>query len=229
MKVAGLDGCKLGWIAVVAEVDDLDSIQAMLIVDIAEFLDAEGVDRAIIDIPIGLVDGDVPRDVEAAMRAALPGKASSVFNTPCREALLSDDYFEASDINERQLGVRLSKQTFALFPKMRELDALVRERGQSVIREGHPEVSFAILNESPVLSRKKDRDGQMDRLRLLVKAGLDPSPLLDQARQFRCGIDDILDATALLWSAVRWARNTTKSYPPVPVRDSAGLEMSVIA
>jgi predicted RNase H-like nuclease len=163
------------------------------------------------------------------MRAVLPGKTSSVFNTPCREALMSDDYFEASDINERQLGVRLSKQTFAIFPKMRELDLLVRTHGQTVIREGHPEVSFAALNGGPVLSRKREADGQYDRLQLLDEAQLDALPIIKNRRSLGGGIDDILDATALLWSAMRWARGTHITYPPIPLRDSVGIEMSVIA
>ena len=226
MQLAGIDGCKSGWVAVLSEAGSPASARLAHAPDLAALL--AQVDFALVDMPVGFVAGPEPRDVETAMRKALKGKTSSVFPTPCRMALAEPIYFDASHVNETVLGKRLPKQSFMLFPKMREVDALVRDLGQVRLREGHPEVSFAQMAGTPVLSRKRDAAGQAERIALLQARGLPALHLLAQAGR-GMGADDVLDAAALWWSADRFAQGQHITFPPVPSRDAVGLEMSVIA
>jgi len=225
--LAGIDGCPTGWVATVARAGAPASARLEHITDLAAFLAT--VDFALIDMPIGFVSGPASRDVEAAMRAALKGKASSVFPTPCRMALAEQVYFDASFVNEQALGKRLPKQTFMLFPKMREIDALVQTLGQSRLREGHPEVSFAAMAGAPVLSRKRQPEGLADRVLLLERQGLPTGALLAARTRGKMAADDILDSAAMWWSADRFASGRHFTLPPIPSRDATGLEMSVVA
>ena len=227
MWLAGIDGCPTGWVAILAEADRLASARLTLVTDLRACL--ADVDFALIDMPIGFVEGPDSRDVEVAMRQRLKGKASSVFPTPCRSALDEFVYADASYLNEKALGKRLPKQSFMLFPKMREVDRLVRDLGQSRLREGHPEVSFAEMTGVPILSKKREPAGQVERLLLLEAQGLPARALLGDLVKGRMAADDILDAAALLWSADRFRRGQHETYPPVPSRDAVGLEMSIIA
>ncbi len=227
MLLAGIDGCPTGWVATVAMAESPASARLHHITDLAAFL--QTVDFGLIDMPIGFASGPASRDVEPAMRAALKGKASSVFPTPCRMALSEQVYFDASFVNEQALGKRLPKQTFMLFPKMREIDALVRTLGQSRLREGHPEVSFAAMSGAPVLSRKRRPEGQADRVLLLERQGLPATALLSARIKGKMADDDILDSAALWWSANRFCAGRHITLPPSPSKDATGLEMSVIA
>ena len=85
MRLAGIDGCKGGWVAVEADAGRPSSARLTHVTDLAAFL--AQTDFALVDMPIGFASGPASRDVETAMRAAIRGKASSVFPTPCRMAL----------------------------------------------------------------------------------------------------------------------------------------------
>jgi predicted RNase H-like nuclease len=229
IRIAGIDGCKRGWVVVHAPSDDLSAAEVSFADDLKAFIKDSKIDFAVVDIPIGFTSGPSDRDVEASMRAVLKGKSSSVFNTPCREALYKDSYGLASEVNRRVLGKGMSKQTFALFPKMREMEQIVRELGQSRIREGHPEVTFATLNNGPVLLRKKDSAGEAARASLLEAAGFRIVELASTVRRLGAAKDDVLDAAAMLWTAKRFIESKHITLPPIPSLDVVGLEMSVIA
>ena len=227
MQLAGIDGCKSGWVAVVAKAGEPASAQLIHVAELSSFLGL--VELSVIDMPLGFVAGPKPRDVEPALRDRLKGKGSSVFPTPCRQALEAQTYAEACAINVRVLGSALPKQSYMIFPKMRELDAIVRDLGQKTLREGHPEVSFAMMAGAPVRSKKREIAGQLDRIALLTAQGLPARALLEAQVKGQMAPDDILDAAALWWSADRFARGKHETFPPVPSRDAVGLEMSVIA
>lgn len=227
MLLAGIDGCPTGWVATVAKAGNPALARLEHVTDLAAFMAT--VDFALIDMPIGFVSGPASRDVEVAMRAALKGKASSVFPTPCRMALAEQVYFDASFVNEQALGKRLPKQTFMLFPKMREIDALVQTYGQSRLREGHPEVSFATMAGGPVMSKKRQPVGQAERVLLLERQGLPAVALLAAMIKGKMAADDILDSAAMWWSADRFCSGRHITLPQVPSTDGVGLEMSVVA
>ncbi|KAF0103535.1 MAG: NUDIX hydrolase [Rhodospirillaceae bacterium] len=222
MIVAGADGCRTGW--VVCRRDGDGVLEIAVVKTLAEA--CEGLSVLAVDMPIGLLDMPRPgRACEREARALLPGKASSVFPTPCRPALDCTTYGEANAIS-RTLGVGLTRQTFHLFPKMREVDALMRgnEALRSIVHEAHPELAFARMNKGkPMLSKKRRPDGFTERLDLLARHGFpwEPRSLPGAAR------DDVLDAMAVCRTALLIAQGTATRLGSEQNRDRHGLPMNI--
>jgi predicted RNase H-like nuclease len=179
-----------------------------------------------VDMPIGLVDKPRPgRACEGQARRLLPGKASSVFPTPCRPALACSSYAAANALSKK-LGAGLTQQTFNLFPKMRELDELLQTapRLRRIVREAHPELAFARMNGGkPVLSKKRQPEGYDERRKLLAKHGFRTKieRLPGAAR------DDILDAIAVCRTAMLIATGTASRLGPATEKDRQGLPMNI--
>src|SRR5204863_6523650 len=115
--VAGADGCRTGWVVCRRDIDGTLGIR--VVKTLAEA--CEGLAILAVDMPIGFVDVPrPPRACEREARALLPGKASSVFPTPCRPALECMTHATANALS-KTMGVGLNQQTFHLFPKMREV------------------------------------------------------------------------------------------------------------
>lgn len=177
-------------------------------------------------MPIGFVDVPrPPRACEAEARKLLPGKTSSVFPTPCRPALACTTHAEAN-ATSRKLGIGINQQTFHLFPKMREVDGLLRSRPKlkCVVYEAHPELAFARMNGGkPVLSKKRQPEGYDERRRLLAVHGFaTPTDRLPGAAR-----DDILDAIAVCRTALLIVEGTATRLGPERARDSHGLPMNI--
>lgn len=222
MIVAGADGCRTGW--VICRRDGDGVLEITVVKTLAEA--CEGLSVLAVDMPIGLLDTPRPgRACEREARALLPGKTSSVFPTPCRPALGCTTHAEANALS-RTLGVGLTRQTFHLFPKMREVDALMRgnETLRPIVHEAHPELAFARMNGGkPVLSRKRRPEGFAERLDLLARHGFtwEPQPVSGAAR------DDVLDAMAVCRTALLIAEDTATRLGPEHERDRYGLPMNI--
>lgn len=222
MIVAGADGCRTGWVVCRREGDG--ALDIAVVETLAEA--CEGLSVLAVDMPIGLVDSPRPgRACEREARALLPGKTSSVFPTPCRPALDCATHAEANALS-KTLGVGLTRQTFHLFPKMREVDALLRgnETLRSIVHEAHPELAFARMNAGqPVLSRKRRPEGFAERLALLARHGFpwEPRSLPGAAR------DDVLDAMAVCRTALLIAQGAARRLGPGRERDRHGLPMNI--
>src|SRR5207249_103178 len=75
---------------------------------------------------------------------------------------------EAGDTRERIDGKRCSRQAFGIFAKIAEVDALMTPADQGRVREGHPEVTFAVMCDgTPMEKRKKSSAGRAARLAAL--------------------------------------------------------------
>ncbi len=220
--MGGADGCRTGWVVCRRATDGTLDIRVVKILAEA----CEGLSILAVDMPIGFVDVPrPPRACEAEARRLLPGKASSVFPTPCRPALVATTHAEANAIS-RALGIGINQQTFHLFPKMREVDALLRgsARLRRTVYEAHPELAFARMNGGkPVLSKKRQPDGYAERRKLLARHGFKTKTdrLPGAAR------DDILDAIAVCRTATLIAAGTATRLGPAKVRDSCGLPMNI--
>ena len=193
-----------------------------------------------VDIPIGLPERAGPggRAAENAVRPLLGARQSSVFSVPSRAALAAEDYADACRIAfaSSEPPRKVSKQLFMLAPKIREVDALLRDYAALAGRvfEVHPEVAFWRLNGERALHEPKKVKGRcyepglVLRRSLLVAAGV-AEELVNGAPPKGAGADDLLDALACLAIARRIHAGLARPFPDPPVRDAFGLPMAIWA
>jgi predicted RNase H-like nuclease len=83
MMVAGIDGCRGGWLSFKVDLTSLDI--SVELVDLPALLKNKPDDVAIlaIDTPIGLLDGPRACDIAAREKLGWPRRCS-VFSPPCR-------------------------------------------------------------------------------------------------------------------------------------------------
>ena len=135
------------------------------------------------------------------------------------------------EANKRTLGKSLAKQSLAIIPKIRELDEFlnVHSEYKNRILESHPEVAFARLNGSVVMSRKKEEPGLSVRRHILSEYldKNDLSGLYDKAKELECGQDDLIDAICLAVTGAMHAHGQTETLPEEPEKDEKGLWMQL--
>lgn len=222
MTVAGVDGCRRGW--VVATADDNDG-SILDVTVLAQFdkvvgLLALGVSHLAVDMPIGLPNAG-PRVCDVAARQLLGPRRSSVFPAPPRPILHERDYPTALARKRAIDGTGLSKQTFHLLPKIAEVDAALTPALQARVVECHPELAFRRRNGEPLAS-KHDEVGRQRRRALVTDLLRDrPLPRVRGARP-----DDILDAIVLTRTA-RALGNGGAERLGDGARDSRGLVMEI--
>lgn len=234
MWVAGVDGCRAGWFAALLEPQS-GRLEFRLAAKLGELMELR--ERPVViavDIPVGLLER-AERGGRACDRAArrLLGRprASSVYNPPVRPAL-REDYAAANRANRASspLGLGLSRQSFGIAAKIREVDAVLTPAGQRRVHEAHPELAFRALNgQRPVNEPKRSLAGRRRRARLLARvAGFRGVPEIVRTHT-RAGIaaDDVLDALALAWTAQRIAVGEGSRVPERPQQDSHGLRMEI--
>jgi predicted RNase H-like nuclease len=126
-------------------------------------------------------------------------------------------------------GKAISKQTFAILPKIREIDVRLQTRVdlRSVVREIHPEVSFAQLAGRPMIYPKSSKAGREERRSALARAFPNLAKTEDAGRKQGLPIEDILDATVACWSASGLATGVGRPLPETASMDSAGLPMAI--
>lgn len=192
--VAGVDGCKRGWVAVVLAGGRF--LEARLIVGVeSAFGELADVARIAIDVPIGYG----PREADALARALVGG--SSVFSIPERERF---------DLPFAE-GGGVSAQAHALGDRISHVTALASRDMR--FREVHPELCFTAMNDMRRLKyRKKSAGGAFERLGLLQRHGINiDRGMLGKAATVP--LDDLLDAAACAWTA---ARKDAVSLPAPP-------------
>lgn len=186
--IAGLDGCRAGWIAVIATART-DAAGAAAPFESADLvarvfprfdflLDALPGDAIVaVDMPIGLperIEGP-GRAAEKAARPLLAERQSSLFSMPARQAVEAGAGPFRSELHRREcyqeaclIAARLSHpprrisiQGFGLFPKIVEIDRVLAADPRLCERviESHPELALALLNGgAPLASPKKIRN-----------------------------------------------------------------------
>ncbi len=243
----GVDGCKAGWVAVVGDGPDL-RVYGRFAELVADWPKA----KIAVDMPIGLPDRIVGggRAPEKLVRPMLGQRQSSVFAMPGRAAVelgaqmtgrTAEDYSLhrkasalAKSLSDPPKGVSI--QGFYLFPKILEIDALMRADIALLdrVKESHPEVAFTVLNGGrPMALPKKIKgrvnpEGMEERRVLLARYGLGAGFLTAKPPP-GVGIDDVLDAAVCWLVAKRVARGEAVSFPPEPERDAHGLEVAIWA
>ena len=235
-EFAGLDGCKAGWVMVTWTGHPSETPGISLIPDIATAF-ASTARIVAVDMPIGLPELS-GRTCERETRARLGDRQSSVFAVPSRAAVMQDDYFASCQVNLENSNPprKVSKQCFMLFPKIREIDAVITPSQQTRVWEVHPELCFWAMNGGqPVPVPKKVRSrpnpgGMALRRDLLARNGFPVDRLQHPSwPKSKVAEDDILDACACAWSAARIARGEHISLPAEPEFDGRGLRMQISA
>ncbi|MFI5706242.1 DUF429 domain-containing protein [Kribbella sp. NPDC051620] len=225
-RVLGIDACKAGWVGVLRTNDKITALVAATLAQLihqAEHSHPAATDAGArplepiaviaIDMPIGLPD-TAPRQADVLARAAIGRLSSSVFTTPVRAALQAPTHSEAVLINRELTGQGLSIQAYGLRAKLFEVDEWLTHATTRVV-EVHPEVSFAYLAGAPLTVRKSTWSGAERRRALLADAGIPLSGDLGLAGH-AVGVDDVLDAGAAAWSALRVAEGQAISLPNPP-------------
>lgn len=228
--IAGVDGCSAGWLAIVERNGELS---ALIAPDLETLLNRISGALVGIDIPIGLPDrGSRGCDLQARKLLGRP-RGSSVFPAPVRACLRDWDYSRLCSLHRTIDGRGLTKQAFHLLPKIKQVDDLLVRTPEfaKLIREVHPEVSFALWNgEQPMRFNKAKLAGRRERERLISREWPgERERLAMQLRGNRFAADDLNDAFAALWSARRIAAGGAKSFPEETQWDSEGLQMRIEA
>jgi predicted RNase H-like nuclease len=226
--VAGVDGCRGGWLVVTAEPPLGGAITgvrlAPRIVEVIEALRAGKLSAVAIDMPIALPDaGARAADVEARRR--LGRKGASVFPTPARGLLGAASHGDAVRLGRSIDGRGISVQAFNLLPRIAELAAAVDASLNDVLVEAHPESAFAAMSGAPLASSKRTATGRAERIALLAER-LGACAALD-VRLPGAGADDVLDATANAWTAQRWLAGEAVVLGDGSV-DALGLPMRIV-
>lgn len=230
--ICGADGCRGGWV-VVEENSGAGDISCRVVPTIRALVDGKCPPQVIVlDVPIGLPEkGSRACDVEARLLLG-PGRASSVFPAQIRPILQSISHAEASAARAAVEGKRISVQAWAIIPKIREVDDLLRADStiRSRVREIHPEVCFYFMaGRRPMQFSKKKKAGREERRDLLkVEFGDAVDNALANIRPIGCAADDLLDAFAALWTARRIAKGKAVTIPLIPFRDRYGLTMEMV-
>lgn len=211
MTVLGVDGCRAGWIGVRWDpaASDVAVRVASTIGDLVELLGP--VDLVGVDIPIGLPAHE-PREAERLARGRLRGRASTIFSSPAASAVDATTYDEANRLNREALGKGLSRQSFGLFPAIRDVRDWLETSPGLDVREVHPESSFAALADEVLTERKKTPEGALRRRTLLADAGIS----LPSSPPRGAALDDLLDAGAAAWTAHRVVTGHAVRLPPEP-------------
>ncbi|MCH7945189.1 MAG: DUF429 domain-containing protein, partial [Armatimonadetes bacterium] len=171
------------------------------------------------------------RTCDRLARKFIGPRASSVFPAPIRPVLEVDDYSRANELAKSIHGKGMSKQAFAIMPKIREIDKELQHRStlRDLTYEVHPEVTFRAWLGKDVEFAKKEKDGFDLRSGLVeqffgrtafqcVRESVPKSVVAD---------DDILDAFAALWSAWRILAGISLSLPDPHETDPVGLRMAI--
>lgn len=214
-----MDAWAKGWVAVVL-VDGAfagASIHPKAADAIAAAHDASVIG---IDIPIGLPSTGVRR-ADAEARTRVGPRRSSVFDVPPRAVIETEPYEDANRLSKEKYGRGISRQSYALRDKIREVDPIARADNR--IFEVHPEVTFATMSDQP-LSYKKTWAGVTQRRRRLQDAGIDLPAELGSVGVVP--VDDILDAAAVAWTADRIAQGTAEAIP-ADVELDGNLRMAI--
>lgn len=234
--VAGVDGCRSGWLVVLRELTTGTSTARVVAEFRALMALPETPEIIAVDVPIGLLGAARTggRDCEIEARRILGKRASSVFNSPSRGAL---DAFRAggafaavSAANRGGVATApgLSQQTFALLPKIAEVDGAMAATDQARVREVHPELCFAQAAGRPMTYSKKKLPGRTERLAVLATLGFaQPLSLFGGPRPQGAEVDDVLDACIACWTAERVATGWASVTPSTPPIDDRGLRMEL--
>lgn len=232
----GIDGCKGGYVAINIMNHDFEIKMFENIAELCQEYSES--DSIIIDMPIGLPESMQDIRPDSAARKVLSSRASCIFNTPSRQAIYENEYPDANETNRRVLGKGLSKQSFAISNKIRDIDEFLNKEPEwrNKLIESHPEVCFAMLNANgngpePIFENKKTPVGIEKRLDLLSKyydRTDEIRELIHSDIKLKWFKDDVIDALCLAVTGMLGFENGFKTIPEDPIEDSMRILMQMV-
>lgn len=220
LVVSGIDVHPRGWVAVTLAGSQFHSAAAAAsLADLVARLPKSGAIG--VDIPIGL-PATGWRSCDRAAYGLLGARRSSLFLTPPRPALEAPSFAEALALCRELTGAGLSRQAYALAPRVLEAEAVAA--GNEAVFEVHPELSFRAMAGRPAAASKRSWAGMWERLALLRAQGIELPAELAGAGLVPAA--DLIDAAAAAWTA---ARRTAGRAQPVaaPETDRTGRLISI--
>lgn len=248
--LAGVDGCKGGWVVVYGRSDG-EIMPPRVVSRFDDILSTKEPPSIVaVDVPIGLPKQSPSkgRPAESLVRAQLGDRKSSVFRIPSRSAVYASVAPDPADARERffhacQIARETSddskafaKQGFYILDKVVEVDTFLRGHSDWVARvyETHPELAFVRMNgDRPLAEPKKLKNanypaGLSVRRQLLSAAGI-PLSLLNMRPPKGAAEDDMIDAYACLVTAINIHARRAQPHPNPPPHDEFGLPMAIWA
>ena len=130
---------------------------------------------------------------------------------------------DACEVNFKECGKRISKQSWNLFPKIKESQEFLENKliKKLEVFEVHPELSFMAMNDMHLIQASKKTDiGKEIRIKLIQKFFPEFSFELVRNKYKKNQVldDDILDSVSVLWSTQRIVDNIAKFVPKDPKR-----------
>lgn len=232
--IASADGCKGGWLALVAdEWPCRQTVHAYVCHDFKALLAlTRSCDAVVVDIPIGLPEPGQVRlcDTLARDRLGREGR-SRVFLAPPRETLDAGTPVEFQTRYRGSFGKGAGLPVWGIVPKLREADAGMTPALQSRVREFHPELAWARL-AGRVLSSKHTKKGLAEREDLLRSNVAEIDALKSWVGRLgrAAATDDLLDALVGLAVAegLRGGNLVSERLPTAqPAEDARGLCMEI--
>ncbi len=232
MKVAGVDGCPAGWLMITY---DSGTFYHQIYSGFKKLLSTNHtVDRILVDMPIGLASPGYPRTIDQKLRWQLPGRGSTVFNVPVRDAIYASQFDEARHINKQMTGKSLSIQSLYLMEKIKQIDTYLINTPKKALKiyESHPELCFKSLNNGKtLLSKKSSIEGQRQRLRILGNYESSIKDLyqniLSSTTRKRVRRDDIIDAICLCLVNKLAIHDELKFLSDENAKDEHGIEIKI--
>lgn len=244
--IVGVDGCKGGWIAV-SQASEHHAFDVQVHANFATLVGAYPTSATIcVDMPIGLPTLGMSggRAAEHAVRPFLKKRKSSVFAIPSRAAVYAaippfekgaygQAHAKACAIARQtsQPAAGFPIQAFGIFPKIRDIDQLLRCDAHLGARifESHPEFAFAKLNADIEMQHSKVTPlGEQMRRAVLVAHGF-TNEFVQQTRFHHAKTDDFLDACVMMIIANRIRTGKARPFPNPPAKDDFGIDIAIWA
>ncbi|MEI8238485.1 MAG: DUF429 domain-containing protein [Actinomycetota bacterium] len=228
--LGGIVPCPGGWLVAPARLAGVTIVGEepevyKTLLDVIEF--KPKFDAAAIWTPIGFSDEPAgphrPCDEEARLLLGWPRRLS-VHPTPSRAALHAATRAEALELEPW-----LTREDFRRFKWTREAEREFQPFHQRSFFAGHPDLSYAQLNnEVPLTSSPYLQDGVLERMSLVR----DKMPGLDEiiTRTPPPGAAQVhlVQAVGLLWTARRAAGRAMQRVPMDPDWDTTGMRMELV-
>ena len=232
-KLCGVDGCPGGWLCIFTDTDT-NHFEFRLFYDARDLLAAfHDVDVMAVDMPIGLSSHGRRRCDEEA-RTLLQHRHVCIFNAPIRQALYAPSRPAASAISENVVNRRVGSTEWSLYPKIINLDRELTPLYQRWCFEVHPELSFYEWNQqAPMQNDKKsdlgiaEREGLIDEFWPEIREQIISNVSGENIPNNIVARDDINDAFAALWTALRIYNGNAVRIPERPDIDVRGLRTEI--